>query len=181
MENPVKKPKWLDEFIAFAVKGNAMALAVGTIIGGAFSGITKSVTNDLIMPLVNIFLGGADFSELKIELPRLVPVYQDVLNEAGEVIGQEYVPHYLTYGNFISAVINFLIMAVVVFFIVKFMNKLSEAATRKEREAAEAAAAAAKAEAEAAAAKAAEEAANAPHVPTTEELLAEIRDLLAKK
>ena len=168
------KPSLLDEFKTFINKGNAMALAVGTIIGGAFSNITKSVTNDLIMPLVNIFMGGADFSELKIELPRLVPVYEDVLNEAGEVIGQAYVPHYLTYGNFISAVINFLIMAVVVFFIVKAMNKLTEAATRKEREAAEAAAAEA-------AAKAAEEAANAPHVPTSEELLAEIRDLLKNK
>ena len=119
-------------------------------------------------------MGGADFSELKFELPRLVPVYEDVLNEAGEVIDQVYVPHYLTYGNFISAVINFLIMAVVVFFIVKAMNTLTEAATRKEREAAEAAAAEA-------AAKAAEEAANAPHVPTSEELLAEIRDLLKNK
>jgi large conductance mechanosensitive channel len=151
-----------------------MALAVGTIIGGAFGNITKSVTNDLIMPLVNIFMGGADFSELKIELPRIVPVYEDVLNEAGEVIGQAYVPHYLTYGNFISAVINFLIMAVVVFFIVKFVNQLTEVANRKEREEAEAAAAAA-------AAAAAEAAANAPHVPTSEELLAEIRDLLKQK
>jgi len=168
------KPSLLDEFKTFINKGNAMALAVGTIIGGAFSNITKSVTNDLIMPLVNIFMGGADFSELKVELPRLVPVYEDVLNEAGEVIGQEYVPHYLTYGNFISAVINFLIMAMVVFFIVKAMNKLTEAASRKEREAAEAAAAEA-------AAKAAEEAANAPHVATSEELLAEIRDLLKNK
>ena len=165
------KPSLLDEFKTFINKGNAMALAVGTIIGGAFSNITKSVTNDLIMPLVNIFMGGADFSELKIELPRLVPVYEDVLNEAGEVIGQEYVPHYLTYGNFISAVINFLIMAVVVFFIVKAMNTLTEAASRKEREAAEAAAAAA----------AAEEAAKNPPAPTSEELLAEIRDLLKNK
>jgi large conductance mechanosensitive channel len=168
------KPGLWAEFKTFINKGNAMALAVGTIIGGAFSGITKSVTNDLIMPLVNIFMGGTDFSELKIELPRVVPVYDDILNEAGEVIGKEYVPHYLTYGNFISAVINFLIMAVVVFFIVKCMNKLTEAATRKEREEAEAAAAA-KAAAEA------EAAANAPHVPTTEELLTDIRDLLAKK
>ena len=75
------KPTLLEEFKAFINKGNAMALAVGTIIGGAFSGITKSVTNDLIMPLVNIFLGGADFSELKIELPRIVPVYETVVNE----------------------------------------------------------------------------------------------------
>ena len=137
------KPGLWAEFKTFINKGNAMALAVGTIIGGAFSGITKSVTNDLIMPLVNIFMGGTDFSELKIELPRWNPVYQDVLDEAGNVIGQEYVPHYLTYGNFISAVINFLIMAVVVFFIVKFVNHMTDVATRKEREEAEAAAAAA--------------------------------------
>ena len=168
------KPTLWEEFKTFINKGNAMALAVGTIIGGAFGNITKSVTNDLIMPLVNIFMGGADFSELKIELPRIVPVYEDVLNEAGEVIGQAYVPHYLTYGNFISAVINFLIMAVVVFFIVKFVNQLTEVANRKEREEAEAAAAAA-------AAKAAEEAANAPHVPTTEELLGEILTVLKQK
>ena len=168
------KPSLFQEFKTFINKGNAMALAVGTIIGGAFSGITKSVTNDLIMPIINIFMGGTDFSELKIELPRIVPVYEDVLNEAGEVIGQEYVPHYLTYGNFISAVINFLIMAFVVFFIVKAMNKMTEAATRKQKAAEEAAAAAA-------AAAAAEEAAKNPPAPTSEELLAEIRDLLKNK
>ena len=168
------KPSLFQEFKTFINKGNAMALAVGTIIGGAFSGITKSVTNDLIMPIINIFMGGTDFSELKIELPRIVPVYEDVLNEAGEVIGQEYVPHYLTYGNFISAVINFLIMAMVVFFIVKAMNKMTEAATRKQKAAEEAAAAAA-------AAAAAEEAAKNPPAPTSEELLAEIRDLLKNK
>ena len=169
-KNPNKKSLWA-EFKEFINKGNAMALAVGTIIGGAFSGITKSVTNDLIMPIINIFMGGTDFSELKIELPRIVPVYEDVLNEAGEVIGQEYVPHYLTYGNFISAVINFLIMAAVVFFIVKAMNKMTETATRKQKAAEEAAAAAA----------AAEEAAKNPPAPTSEELLAEIRDLLKNK
>ena len=156
------KPSLLDEFKTFINKGNAMALAVGTIIGGAFSNITKSVTNDLIMPLVNIFMGGADFSELKFELPRIVPVYQDVLNEAGEVIGQEYVPHYLTYGNFISAVINFLIMAVVVFFIVKGINKLSEIGKKKEEEA--------------------PAAPPEPPKPSNEEvLLTEIRDLLKNK
>ena len=168
------KPSLFQEFKTFINKGNAMALAVGTIIGGAFSGITKSVTNDLIMPIINIFMGGTDFSELKLELPRIVPVYQDVLNEAGEVIGQEYVPHYLTYGNFISAVINFLIMAMVVFFIVKAMNKMTETATRKQKAAEEAAAAAA-------AAATAEEAAKNPPAPTSEELLAEIRDLLKNK
>ena len=160
MSKQDKKSLW-KEFTEFAIKGNAMALAVGTIIGGAFSTITKSLTNDLIMPVVNIFLGGTDFSELKLQLPRITPVYEDVLNEAGEVIGQTEVPHYLTYGNFISAVINFLILAVVVFFIVKGLNKLSEIGKKKEEEVVE------------------EPAPPAEPEPTKEELLlAEIRDIL---
>ena len=173
-KNPNKKSLWA-EFKEFINKGNAMALAVGTIIGGAFSGITKSVTNDLIMPLVNIFLGGTDFTEAKLQLPRMPwvePKYETIIDETGAEVVQE-IHNYLTYGNFIAAVINFLIMALVVFFIVKAMNSLMEAAKRKEREEAEAAAAAA-------AAAAAEAAANAPHVPTSEELLTEIRDLLKK-
>ena len=167
------------EFSEFAIKGNAMALAVGTIIGGAFSTITKSLTNDLIMPLVNIFMGGTDFSEAKIQLPRMPwvdPVYETVVNAEGAEVVQE-VHNYLTYGNFIAAVINFLILALVVFFIVKFVNRLTEAAKRKELAAAEAAAA------EAAAKAAAEAAQNppAPPAPTSDELLAEIRDLLKNK
>ena len=174
-KNPNKKSLWA-EFKEFINKGNAMALAVGTIIGGAFSGITKSVTNDLIMPLVNIFLGGTDFTDAKLQLPRMPwvePKFETIIDETGAEVVQE-IHNYLTYGNFIAAVINFLIMAVVVFFIVKAMNSLTEMAKRKEREEAEAAAAAA-------AAAAAEAAANAPHVPTSEELLAEIRDLLKNK
>ena len=169
------KPSWWDEFVAFAVKGNAMALAVGTIIGGAFSTITKSLTNDLIMPVVNIFLGGADFSEAKIALPRMpwvTPTYETVVNAAGEEVVQE-VQNYLTYGNFISAVINFMILALVVFWIVRILNKITEVAEAKKR--AEEAAAAAAAEAEAAANP------PAPPAPTTEELLTEIRDLLKNK
>ena len=161
----MKKPSWWDEFIAFAVKGNAMALAVGTIIGGAFSTITKSLTNDLIMPIVNIFLGGADFSEAKIALPRMPwvePTYETIVNAAGEEIVQE-VQNYLTYGNFISAVINFAILALVVFWLVKGLNKLSEIGKKKEEEAA-----------------AAEP--PAPPAPSAEELLlTEIRDLLRDK
>ena len=159
------KPKWWDEFLAFAVKGNAMALAVGTIIGGAFSTITKSLTNDLIMPVVNIFLGGADFSEAKIALPRMPwvePTYETIVNAAGEEIVQE-VQNYLTYGNFISAVINFAILALVVFWLVKGLNKLSEIGKKKEEETA-----------------AAEP--PAPPAPSAEELLlTEIRDLLRDK
>ena len=167
MKKIIKKPSWWDEFKTFAIKGNAMALAVGTIIGGAFSTITKSLTNDLIMPIVNIFMGGADFSEAKIQLPRMPwvePTYETVVNAEGVEVVQE-VHNYLTYGNFISAVINFLILAVVVFFIVKGLNKLSEIGKKKEEEAP------------------AEEPAPAPEPePTKEELLlAEIRDLLKNK
>ena len=165
MKKAVKKPAWWDEFIAFAVKGNAMALAVGTIIGGAFSTITKSLTNDLIMPIVNIFMGGADFSDAKIALPRMPwvePTYETVVNEAGEEVVQE-VLNYLTYGNFISAVINFAILALVVFWLVTGLNKLAAIGKKKEEEAA-----------------AAEP--PAPPAPSAEEvLLTEIRDLLKEK
>ena len=151
----MKKPSWWEEFKAFAIKGNAMALAVGTIIGAAFSTITKSLTDDIIMPIVSIFLGGIDFSELKIVLPRLwgeAPV-----DEAGNVILNT-----LNWGNFISAIINFFILALVVFFLVKGLNRLSEIGKKKEEEA--------PAEPE------------APPAPSNEEvLLAEIRDLLKNK
>ena len=164
MKNPIKKPSWWEEFKNFAIKGNAMALAVGTIIGGAFSTITKSLTNDLIMPLVNIFLGGADFSEAKVALPRMPwvePTYETVVNEAGEEVVQ-VVQNYLTYGNFISAVINFFILAFVVFFIVKMINKLSEIGKKEEEPAPT------------------EE--PAPPAPSAEEvLLTEIRDLLKER
>ncbi len=152
------------EFSEFAIKGHAMPLAAGTNIGGAFCTITKSLTNDLIMPLVNIFLGGADFSEFKIALPRMPwvePTYETVVNEAGEEVVQ-LVQNYLTVGNFISAVINFLILAIVVFMIVKGINALSEIGKKKEAEA--------PAEPP------------APPAPSAEEvLLTEIRDLLKDK
>ena len=157
MKNPVKKPKWMDEFLTFAIKGNAMALAVGTIIGAAFSTITKSLTDDVIMPIVAIFMGGIDFSEMKLELPRLFS--DPVLDEAGAIV-----PNTLNYGNFISAVINFFILASVVFMLVKFLNKLTEIGKKKEEEAAAVAEP------------------PAPPAPSAEEvLLAEIRDLLKEK
>ena len=165
MKKTVKAPAWWEEFKTFAIKGNAMALAVGTIIGGAFSTITKSLTNDIIMPIVNIFLGGADFSEAKIALPRMpwvAPTYETVVNAAGEEVVQE-VQNYLTYGNFISAIINFAILAFVVFWLVKLLNKLAEAGKKKEEEVAAAAP-------------------PAPPAPSAEEvLLTEIRDLLKNK
>ena len=124
MKTP-KKPSWWDEFVAFAIRGNAMALAVGTIIGAAFSTITKSITDDIIMPIVAIFLGGIDFSEMKLTLPRLFG--QAPVDEAGNVIANT-----LNYGNFLAAVINFLILALVVFFLVKAINKVVDAATHKD-------------------------------------------------
>jgi len=155
MKKNKKVANFWEEFKAFAIKGNAMALAVGTIIGAAFSTITKSLTDDVIMPIVSIFLGGIDFSELKIALPRLWG--ETPLDEAGNPILNT-----LNWGNFISAVINFFILAFVVFMLVKGLNKLSEVGKKKEEEAP------------------AEE--PAPPAPSAEEvLLAEIRDLLKEK
>ena len=148
------KKLW-NEFSAFAIKGNAMALAVGTIIGAAFSTITKSLTDDVIMPIVSIFLGGVDFSELKIVLPRLFG--EAPVDEAGNAIANT-----LNWGNFISAVINFFILAFVVFAIVKGLNTLTELGKKKQEE------------------SPAEP--PAPPAPSAEEvLLTEIRDLLKDK
>ena len=157
------KPAWWEDFKTFAIKGNAMALAVGTIIGGAFSTITASLTNDIIMPIINIFLGGADFTQIKIRLPRMPwvkPTYELVVDEFGNEVSQ-LVENYLMVGNLISAIINFFILALVVFFLVKGLNKLTEMKKKEE--------------------EAVEEVPAEP-VPTAEELLlAEIRDLLKEK
>ena len=116
-----------------------------------FSTITKSLTDDIIMPIIAIFMGGIDFSEMKIVLPRLFS--DPVLDEAGNEILNT-----LNYGNFISAMINFLILALVVFFLVKGLNRLTE---KKEPE---------------------PPAPPADPEPSAEEkLLTEIRDLLANK
>ena len=149
----VKKPSWIEDFKTFAIKGNAMTLAVGVIIGAAFQTIIKSLTDDIIMPIIAIFLGGIDFSEIKVVLPRLFG--DPVLDEAGNEILNT-----LNYGNFISAVINFLILALVVFFLVKSLNKMTE---KKEKE------------------EAAPEAPAEPQPSAEEKLLTEIRDLLAQK
>ena len=154
-KNKDKKGLWT-EFKEFAIKGNAMALAVGTIIGAAFSTITKSLTDDIIMPIVSIFLGGIDFSELKIVLPRLWGEPKFDPETGAEILNT------LNWGNFLSAVINFFILAFVVFLLVKGLNKLGEIGKKKEEE------------------KPAEP--EAPPAPSNEEvLLGEIRDLLKNK
>lgn len=136
--------KILKEFKEFAVKGNVMDLAIGVIIGGAFGKIVTSLVNDVIMPAVGLLVGGVDFSSLAIVLQP------EVLNEAGEVATAAVS---LNYGIFINTVIDFAIVAFVIFMVIKGMNRLK----RKEEE------------------KPKEE----KH-PTQVELLVEIRDLLKK-
>ena len=110
----------LSEFKDFIARGNVLDLAVGVIIGGAFATITKSLTEDLIMPIVGWVFGGADFTN-KFILLGSVPAGVDPsdyakLKEAGVAM--------LGYGAFITAIINFLILAFVVFLIVKQVNKV---------------------------------------------------------
>ena len=125
----------ISEFREFINRGNVMDMAVGVIIGGAFSAITTSLINDVIMPLLGIFTGSISFAEMAVEVN-------------GAVIG---------YGNFIQAVLNFLVMAFVVFCLVKAMNSFH----RKKEEAPA-------------------EPAPEPEPSNEERLLAEIRDLLKK-
>jgi large conductance mechanosensitive channel len=123
----------LKEFKAFISKGNVIDLAVAVILGGAFGAIVKSLVDDLIMPLIGILLGGVNFSALTLQV--------------GDAV--------LTYGNFIQAIINFLVIAFALFLIIRAANN-----TKKKEEAAPA----------------------APPAPSAEEkLLAEIRDLLKEK
>ena len=103
--------KFLQEFKTFAMRGNVMDLAVGVIVGGAFSSITNSLINDIIMPIVGIFVSQASFADL-------------TLSVGGAVI---------TYGNFIQAVLNFVILAFVVFCMVKAVNRVAH--TQKKEEA----------------------------------------------
>ena len=158
---------FLNDFKAFAVKGNVIDMAVGVVVGSAFSGIVNSLVSDIVMPVVGVLTGGINFTDYKV-----------VLKEATE--SAEAVT--LNYGTFIQTFVNFLIIAFSIFCVVRVMNKakgrLEQLEKKKHEEEEAAAAAAKKAEEEAAAAKAAEEAAKAP---STEALLAEIRDLLKAK
>ena len=154
--------KLFEEFKAFIAKGNVLDMAIGVIIAGAFGKITTSVVNDILMPIIGAIFGG---SSLKDSLN--ITLQPAVLDEAGEVVKEANV---LGIGNLITFIIDFIIVAFICFLIVKAFNKAKEKAEAKK-----------KAEEEAAAAKAAAEEAAKPKEPTTEELLAEIRDLLAKK
>ena len=114
-----KSSKFLKEFKEFAIKGNMFDMAIGVIIGGVFKDLVTSFTNNIIMPIISIFTGSIDFSSWKIRLPSL---FGDKINpETGEVI-----ENYLCFGDFLSAVISFLILAFVIFMMVKGMNRLRE-------------------------------------------------------
>ena len=121
----------LNEFKAFIAKGNVVDLAVGIIIGAAFTAIVNSLVGDLINPIIGLITGGIDFSNLFIDLSGTNPASLAAAKEAGAPV--------FAYGAFLTAVINFLIIAWVVFLLVKAVNKLKDGMTKKEAAAAAAA------------------------------------------
>lgn len=143
----------IKEFKEFAMRGNVVDMAVGVVIGGAFGKIVTSLVNDVIMPPIGVLLGGADFKDLKC-------VLQDaVLDAEGAVTTPEVT---LNYGAFLQTIIDFLLVALAIFFLIKGINKLSDL-KKKEEEAAPV------------------EPAPAPEPSAEEKLLSEIRDLLKNK
>ena len=141
--------KFLDEFKTFAMRGNVVDLAVGVVMGGAFGKITTSVVNDIIMPVISVITGGLNFTDWKLVLKKAVAGADGVIDPATEIA--------INYGNLISTVLDFVIIAFAVFCMVKALNKLH---------------------------KKKEEPAPAPAEPepsAEEKLLTEIRDLLKEK
>ena len=136
----------LKEFRDFIMRGNVLELAVAVIVAGAFGVVVSSFTNDIIMPPIGMALGGVDFSELAMTLQAAE------LNDAGEVV-KEAVE--IRWGKFVQSIIDFVIIAFIIFMLIRTYNKLT--APDPEPEPA------------------------APAGPTAEELLAEIRDLLKKQ
>ena len=142
---------FLQEFKAFALKGNVMDMAVGGIIGGAFGKIVTSLVNDVIMPPIGLVVGGVDFSDLNLTLK------QAVTDAAGEVLTPAVT---WNYGAFIQQVVDFAILAFCVFMMIKVMNRLMK---KKEEEAP------------------APAPAPEPEPTAEEKLLTEIRDLLKER
>jgi large conductance mechanosensitive channel len=142
----------LKEFKDFIAKGNVMDMAVGIIVGAAFTAIVKSMVGDLINPIISLFTGGIDFTNWFFVLGEGQFETLEAAREAGAAV--------FAIGAFIMAVINFLIIAFVVFMLVRYVNKVKEAAERKE-------------EAEAPAEE-------APAGPSELDVLLEIRDALNK-
>ena len=137
-----------NEFKEFIQRGNVMDLAIGVIIGGAFAKIVSSMVDDVLMPIIGAIFGGLDFSN------RFLPLADGVTASTLEAAKEQGAV--LAYGSFITATINFLIVAFIIFLIVRALNRLSRASE--------------------------EEAAAEPAAPPADvALLEEIRDLLAKK
>ena len=140
--------KFFEEFKAFAMRGNVLDMAVGVVIGGAFGKITTSLVNDIIMPLISMITGGVDFSAWKWVLKAAVM-------EGAEVIKPEIA---VNFGNLVSVVLDFIIIAFAVFCMLKAINKMHDRLSKPEPEA--------------------EEEPEGEPEPTKEELLlTEIRDL----
>ena len=151
-----EKKSIVQEFKEFALQGNLFDMAVGVLIGGVFKDLVAAFTDNIIMPIISIFTGSVDFSSWRIALPSL---FGDKIDpETGEVV-----VNYLNFGNFISAIITFLILAIVIFAMIKGMNKLRAAAKKDEDEEEE------------------EKEEEAPEPSAEEKLLTEIRDLLKKE
>ncbi len=142
--------KFFQEFKDFAMKGNVMDMAIGVIIGGAFGKIVTSLVNDILMPLVGALIGNVDFTTLSATLraPKL--------GEGGEVIKEAVTLHY---GNFIQTTVDFIIVALCIFGVIKLINKATSLAKKKEEETP----------------------APAPEPTKEEVLLTEIRDILKQK
>ena len=141
----------LNEFKAFIARGNVMDLAVGVIIGGAFGGIVKSLVDDIIMPIVGAIFGGFDFSNYFIGLSSTV--------NAPTLAAARQQGAVLAYGSFITVLINFLILAWIIFLMVKGVNMMQAQVDKQKKAAPE-----------------------APAAPAADiALLTEIRDLLAKR
>ena len=143
---------FLKDFKAFAMKGNVIDMAVGVVVGGAFGKIVTSLVNDVIMPLVSIATGGVSFTDWKAVLS---PAIVDEIT--GEVTKAEVA---LTYGNFIQQIVDFLIIALSIFVVIRVMIKAGEKLKKKEEEVV---------------------VPEEPKGPTQEELLTEIRDILKNK
>lgn len=143
----------MQEFKDFIAKGNVMDMAVGIIIGAAFTAIVKSMVGDLINPFVGLFMGGVDFTNMYVVLAGEVAegASLEAAREAGAAV--------FAWGAFVMAIINFLIIAFVVFMLVRYVNKVKEAAAKAEEEA---------------------PAEEAPAGPSELDVLLEIRDSLKK-
>ena len=141
--------KFMHEFKEFAMRGNVLDMAVGVILGGAFGKITTSLVNDVFMPLIGTLIGGVDLGQLNIVLKP------EVLDEAGQVVTEAVT---LGLGTFLSTVIDFVLVAFVIFLMVKTINQLHKLG-KKDKEPQE----------------------EEEPAPTSEEMLTEIRDLLKEQ